>query len=322
MKPNNPHHRPLNRPPRSPPPLTRTFSTHLIVPYFITASGEIKRPEHLIAWWTRIFSFYVPDEKDHIELRFLCRLYRDSLKPPPLYATYPHPNYPTLNGLMDALNSVFEKDPSKAPKIVFVTKGTFYIPVTKELLPSQYSDEEDQNDVTIGYPMKMIGAGQDKTTIHGGFAIKGQNEDGKIVTVQDMTMKGSSGCGLDGDNGLSFVCDSITFTQCKSAGVYAMNTTGRLINCVITHCAESGIYCDEKALIELEGSQTTVQGNCASEDSVGYGLEAFYTSSIIHLLSPLTKESVSTNNGGSGNFNCGTNDDGTIQTVDSFDQSS
>ena len=55
-----------------------SLSTHLIVPYLITASGEIKRPEHLIAWWSRIFSFYVPDEKDRIELRFLCRLFRDA----------------------------------------------------------------------------------------------------------------------------------------------------------------------------------------------------------------------------------------------------
>ena len=47
------------------------LSTHLIVPYFINAQGEIKRPEHLIAWWSRIFSFYVPDEKDRKKLRCL-----------------------------------------------------------------------------------------------------------------------------------------------------------------------------------------------------------------------------------------------------------
>jgi hypothetical protein len=82
------------------------LSTHLIVPYFINAQGEIKRPEHLIAWWSRIFSFYVPDEIDCIQLRSLCRLFRDALKPPPLWTTFPHPNYPTLNGLMDRLNGM------------------------------------------------------------------------------------------------------------------------------------------------------------------------------------------------------------------------
>ena len=101
-----------------PPPSTETtttltttsdmyLSTHLIVSYFITAGGEIKRPEHLIAWWSRIFSFYVPDDKDRRKLRFLCRLFRDALKPPPLYTTFPHPNYPTLNGLMNKLNEMY-----------------------------------------------------------------------------------------------------------------------------------------------------------------------------------------------------------------------
>jgi hypothetical protein len=57
-------------PPPPPPtsaitPLTY-LSTRLIVPYFITTNGTIKRPEHLIAWWSRIFSFYVPDDKDRI----------------------------------------------------------------------------------------------------------------------------------------------------------------------------------------------------------------------------------------------------------------
>ena len=87
------------------------LSTHLIVPYFINAQGEIKRPEHLIAWWSRIFSFLflcVPDDNiERIELRFLCRLFRDALKPLPLWICFPHPNYPTLNDLMNKLNEMY-----------------------------------------------------------------------------------------------------------------------------------------------------------------------------------------------------------------------
>jgi len=84
------------------------LSTHSIVPYVINAQGEIKRPEHLIAWWSRIFSFLcVPDDKDRIELRSLCRLFRDALKPLPLWTRFPHPNFLSLNGLMDALNSAY-----------------------------------------------------------------------------------------------------------------------------------------------------------------------------------------------------------------------
>jgi hypothetical protein len=65
------------------------------------------------------------DDKERIELRFLCRLFRDELKPPPLYTTFPHPNYSTLYELMERLNHVYQDDPTKAPKIVFVMEGTF-----------------------------------------------------------------------------------------------------------------------------------------------------------------------------------------------------
>jgi hypothetical protein len=282
-----------------PPPSTETntalattsnmyLSTHLIVPYFITAGGEIKRPEHLIAWWSRIFSFlYVPDDKDHIELRFLCRLFRDSLKPPPLWTTFPHPNYPTLNELMDNFSAVFEKDPSKAPKIVYVMEGTF----------------TNASDVRLNYPMRMIGAGQRKTFLSGcGLTIQGTKEEGKRVVLKDLTMKGSSNDGILALQGLSFLCDRMTFTQCGSSGVVAYKTKGRLINCVITQCENSGIYCCENAFVELEGSQTKVDGNNTSEDSDEYGLMAYATSSIIHLLFPLTKESVSTNNHNGKNY--------------------
>ena len=105
------------------------LSTHLIVPYFITASGEIKRPEHLIAWWSRIFSFLflcVPDDKDRIELRFLCRLFRHALKPPPRWTTFPHPNYPTLNSVMDRLNAMYATLPAVVWEVPTV-QGTLVV---------------------------------------------------------------------------------------------------------------------------------------------------------------------------------------------------
>ena len=201
---------------------------------------------------------------------------------------------------MEALNRVYQNDPSKAPKIVFVMKGTFHI----------YANNPRVN---INYPMIMIGAGQNKTNLSGYcLRIGGTKEKGKNVRMQDITMVRSSGDGLYGYNGLFFLCTRMTFTQCGGDGVRAYNTKGRLINCVITQCRNSGIFSSTNALIELEGDQTKVDGNNASGD--GYGLETYSTSSIIHLLFPLTKESVSTNNGGDGNYGGG----GTIQTVNSF----
>ena len=173
----------------------------------------------------------------------------------------------------------------------------------------------NNSEVNINYPLMMIGAGRNKTFLTGyELRIGGTKEEAKKVIVQDMTMKGSSRHGLHNNNGLSFLCKDMTFTQCES-GMSAENTKGRLINCVITQCGWEGIVCGENALVELEGSQSKVDGNVTSGNSYTYGLETYDTSSIIHLLFPLTKESVSTNNHGGGNYN---NDGGSIETVESF----
>ena len=202
-----------------------------------------------------------------------------------------------------------KKAEAKIVKLVLIKEGTFHIPVTK----NEYGN--NVNYVTVGYPIMIIGAGQEKTTIHGGFQIQGEKEEKKRVDMQGMTMKGSSRHGLYAWNGLSFLCKDMTFTQCGWNGVGALNTKGRLINCVITQCGLCGIRCGSNALIEVEGDQTKVDGNVTDGYSSRYGLDTSHTSSIIHLLFPLTKESVSTNNGGWGNYNSY----GTIKTVDALE---
>jgi len=243
-----------------------------------------------------IFSYLDPPKHyERFLLRRLCRVFRCVLKatvPSGMFTTFPHPNYPTLNGLMDVLNRVYQEDPSKAPNIVFIMKGTFH-----------------GNDarVNINYPLIMIGAGQNKTFLSGySLRIGGKKEEGKKVFVQDMTSSGAE-CGVDASHGLSFLCTRMTFTQCGHHGVYVNNTKGRLINCVITHCGWSGILCDSNALIELEGSQTEVNGNGTSGS--GSGLFTFDRSSRIHLLFPLTQESVSINH------HCGSNYGGNVGEI-------
>lgn len=170
-----------------------------------------------------------------------------------------------------------------------------------------------EENILITCPISIHGAGQDRTIFHDyGIKIQGPKEEKKRVNMRGMTMIGSSGNGLSAENGLSFLCKEMTFTQCGSNGVLAWNTKGRLINCVITQCKYSGIYCSFDALIELEGDQTKVDGN--GTDVYYYGLFTFDTSSTIHLLFPLTKESVSTNNHNGQNYG----GDGAIKTVDSF----
>ena len=187
----------------------------------------------------------------------------------------------------------------KIVKLILIKEGTYNL----------------EKDLIIKCPISIHGAGQDNTILQGkGIEIQeGTKEEGKRIDMQGMTMKGSSGCGLSAYNGLSFLCKRMTFTQCGCSGVYAQNTKGRLINCVITQCGWSGIYCSGDALIKLEGDQTKVDGNGTSGRSNIYGLTTWDTSSIIHLLYPLTKESVSTNNHGGRNY--GSLLSGTIETV-------
>jgi len=168
--------------------------------------------------------------------------------------------------------------------------------------------------VRIQHPIKIYGAGRDQTIVKGGgFDIRGMKEEGKNVVLKDMTISKTSGNGVVGLNGLSWLCDSLSITQCRGTGVLAVDTKGILINCVITKCRGCGIRSSYGGLIELKGSQTKVDGNgrgtCSGYSINNYGLHLSYTSSIIHLHFPLTKESVSTNNhdgrnyGGKGTIN-------------------
>jgi hypothetical protein len=63
------------------------------------------------------------------------------------------------------------------------------------------------------------------------------------------------------------------------------------------------------ASITLIGAKTTVHHNCTKGDSDRYGLQVWGPSPNIQLVSPLSKEQVSINNGGGGNWgaSCGGN---------------
>jgi hypothetical protein len=293
-----------------PPPSTRSTSKKVIM----TALLRIVNHGYSLSWFKhRIFPYLGLNIKDTIELRTFCKLFRDALDPP-LWTIFPHPNYSTLSELVEKLNSLHAEDPQKAPTVVFVREGTFY-------------DTQQCNMLFINYPLSMIGAGQNKTFLNGySFVIQGTKEEGKRVVLEGMTVTGNfnrgrpdvNGSGVIASGGLSFLCDSMTFTQCPGYGVYATNQTkGRLKNCVITQCRKGGIAVgggrhDDYTLIELEGSRTKADGNGY------YGLYVRSDNSAILLLTPLTKEAVATNNNGchqQPNYHS----NGSIQMVDTFE---
>ena len=58
-------------------------------------------------------------------------------------------------------------------------------------------EEEEETDLVVTYPMKIIGAERNKTIIYGScFNIEGQKGEGKNVELNDMTVKKSNDYGL------------------------------------------------------------------------------------------------------------------------------
>ena len=55
------------------------LGNRLVVPYFVNSQGIVQRPEHLIAWWIRIFSFLHLLPTDRYHIRRLCHLFNDAL---------------------------------------------------------------------------------------------------------------------------------------------------------------------------------------------------------------------------------------------------
>jgi hypothetical protein len=289
------------------------IASKLIVPYPPAAPDVDRTPYEMIAYWRNIWKYLVPTDTDRIHLRRLCLLFNDSLEPTPdnkkgRYTVYPHPNpnYTSLASLLARCYALYNEDPTRAPTILFIKQGDY------EVLG---------NYLEINYPIKIFGAGRDKTIVRGGFRIEGTKEEGKKVVVSNMTIQGAKEVGLLGWKGLSFLCKDVTITQCGYHGVYAYTTQGQLLNCMITQCGRCGVCTSGTAKVEVQGDQTKVDDNCTSEKNNDYGLKTITSTSNIHLLFPLTKEYISTNNGGGGNYGSSSFDGGTdtIQTVDTFE---
>jgi len=174
--------------------------------------------------------------------------------------------------------------------------------------------------VRITEDVTISGAGRGITFVQGnGFLIKRslKGNKGKRCTFMDITVQKTEQAGLNGYHGMPFDCLRMHFDQC-GCGVVACYTKGRLTNCQITQSKKSGVY-SYYGTIEIEGKETTIEKNNTSGKSYyhkweDYGLRAHSSSSFIHILSPLTKESISKNNQ-NGNYG---GDVDNIKTVQSF----
>jgi hypothetical protein len=136
--------------------------------------------------------------------------------------------------------------------------------------------------------------------------------------LQHLTLRQAKGCGVIGAS--SFTMEDVLVEHCGYSGVTAYGTgvVGRCTNVEVRQCGLSGVKADNGASITLIGTKTTVHHNCTKGWSIHYGLNVYGSSSTIQLVSPLTKEQVSIDNGGGGNWGASGpgGDINRIQTID------
>jgi hypothetical protein len=120
--------------------------------------------------------------------------------------------------------------------------------------------------------------------------------------LQHLTLRRASRYGVLGQS--SFTMEDVLVEWCRSLGVFANGTgaVGRCTNVEVRQCGGSGVLASQGASITLIGSNTKVHHNCTDRDRYDCGLLVYGSSSTIQLVSPLTKEQVSIDNGGGGNW--------------------
>jgi ribonuclease D len=121
--------------------------------------------------------------------------------------------------------------------------------------------------------------------------------------LQHLTLRQAMDSGVFGRS--SFTMDDVLVEQCGYSGVWAFGTSvvARCTNVEVRQCGWSGVSASDGASITLTGAKTTVHHNSTKGNSSEYGLQVWGTSSsTIQLVSPLTKEHVSIDNGGGGNW--------------------
>ena len=165
--------------------------------------------------------------------------------------------------------------------------------------------EHQINDYYLEIPsaMNIVGdsrVAKEKIVVVGGIEFKKRIQGN--CHLQHLTLRQAE---VDGVFGLSsFTMEDVVVEQCNGYGVVASGTgvVARCTNVEVHQCPLSGITASHGASITLIGAKTSVHNNCTDEWSDDYGLKVRRSSSTIQLVHPLTKNIVSTDNAGGGNW--------------------
>ena len=236
-----------------------------------------------------ILSFHeTKGPKDYIELRSSSKLFHRALsQPPPLWTTFPHSKYATLQSLLDRFKELHggEESSGNVPSLLFIDEGVY--------------EEEVKNAwtaVRVKIPLSIIGAGREKTTLQFfGMSIEGKKSDG-IVEISDLKIKKGKRMGLLANRGMSAFVSRCSVEECQFSGVCAINADISCDNLQVFYCHENGVLASNHATITLSGEDTRIEQNVQDGMSNNFGLKTCADSAKIQLVAPLTARKISKNN--------------------------
>ena len=193
-----------------------------------------------------------------------------------------------MRGLFGRINELSGSGSTNIAKLVLIEKGIH---------------DEGGNIVHINVSISIVGESREHCVVMGGLRMNGKKEDD--VNVSNLTLRDSKGNGVYGVyNGASMHLDNVSVEN--SAGGVRVNGSKRntMKNCNVSHSDWDGLSVAYGGLMTIDGNATAIHHN--GTNCYHYGLHAC---SSIHLVSPLTKEMISTNNYGGHNYI------GRIQTI-------
>ena len=269
----------------------------------------LKLPTHL---WRHILTFF--GYKDYTLTSRTCpylkRLWTEAMQNFRITGTLFVPGH--CNTLKEAVDRVHGDD--RLTTIV-VGKGEHVVTVYKDVIFGE------KNDLEIVSAMNIVGdpgVPKSEIVVVGGIFFNFKKGIQGNCHLQHLTLRQAKGDGVCGLS--SFTMEDVLVEQCGGYGVFADGTgvVGRCTDVEVRQCGSSGVYASCGGSITLIGAKTTVHHNCTTGGSGDYmyGLQVFgSSSSTIQLVSPLTKEHVSLDNGGGGNWGAHIADINQIKTI-------
>ena len=150
-------------------------------------------------------------------------------------------------------------------------------------------------------PIKICGQGIGETILDGfGLYIAGSESNGSVV-VEDLSIQGGRGSGLHAENGMDLIVRRCKVEKFPGRGVNADNAHISCEDVQVVGCVYSGVFAQGGGTVKLSGETTRIEGNVTSGRSDFYGLHTDDTSKI-QIVTPLTKDTISINNSGGGNW--------------------